>query len=148
MSLAARIEKDFVVAYKAKDQVRVQVLRLLKAAMKNRQVEAMRELSEEDVLSLLAKQVKQREESIEQFSAAGRTDLSDKEAAEMAVLKEYLPAPLSPAELEALVLEAVRASGAAGPKDMGKVMALLMPQVQGRADGKAVSGLVKAKLTA
>lgn len=148
MSLAVAIEKDFLAAYKAKDQLKVSVLRMLKAALKNRQVELLRELSDEDVLGVVAKQVKQRQESVEQFTSAGRTDLADKEAAEQAVLESYLPARLGEAELAALVAEAVAETNAAGMKDMGRVMQLLLAKVAGRADGKLVSQLVRARLSA
>jgi uncharacterized protein YqeY len=148
MSLAVRIEKDFLAAYKAKDQLAVSVLRMLKAAVKNRQVELLREPSDEDVLAVIARQVKQRQESVDQFTAAGRTDLADKEAAEKAVLESYLPTRLTDVELAALVDEAVAATGAAGMKDMGKVMAAAMAKAAGCADGKLLSQLVKARLSA
>ncbi|MEW5772092.1 MAG: GatB/YqeY domain-containing protein [Thermodesulfobacteriota bacterium] len=148
MSLADRIEKDFIIAYKAKDELSVSVLRMLKTAVKNRQVELMRPPTDEEVLAVVAKQVKQRQESVEQFTAAGRSDLAAKEAAEKAVLESYLPARLSDEELTALVEEAVAASGAAGMKDMGKVMQLVMVKAAGRADGKLLSQLVKSRLSA
>lgn len=148
MSLAARIEKDFLAAYKAKNELTVSVLRMLKAAVKNRQVELLREPSDEDVLAVIARQVKQRQESVDQFTAAGRADLAGREAAEKAVLEAYLPARLTDAELAALVDEAVAAVGAAGMKDMGKVMQLAMAKAAGRADGKLLSRLVKARLSA
>lgn len=148
MSLAVAIEKDFLAAYKAKDQLKVSVLRMLKAALKNRQVELLRELSDEDVLAVIAKQVKQRQESVEQFTSAGRADLADREAAEQAVLESYLPARLGEAELAALVAEAVAETNATGMKDMGRVMQLLLAKVAGRADGKLVSQLVRARLSA
>lgn len=148
MSLAERIEKDFVAAYKAKDELKVSVLRMLKAAVKNRQVELMRPPTDEDVLAVVAKQVKQRQESVEVFAAAGRTQLADKEAAEQAVLESYLPTRLGDAELAALVEEAVAAAGATGMKDMGKVMQVAMAKAAGRADGKHLSQLVKARLSA
>lgn len=148
MSLAVRIEKDFLAAYKAKDELTVSVLRMLKAAVKNRQVELMREPSDEDVLAVIARQVKQRQESVDQFTAAGRTDLADKEAAEKAALESYLPTRLTDGELACLVDEAVAATGAAGMKDMGRVMAAAMAKAAGRADGKLLSQLVKARLSA
>lgn len=148
MSLAVAIEKDFLAAYKAKDQLKVSVLRMLKAALKNRQVELLRELSDEDVLAVIARQVKQRQESVEQFTSAGRADLAGREAAEQAVLESYLPARLGEAELAALVAEAVAETGATGMKDMGRVMQLLLAKVAGRADGKLVSQLVRARLSA
>jgi hypothetical protein len=148
MSLADRIEKDFVTAYKAKNDLTVSVLRMLKTAVKNRQVELMRPPTDEEVLAVIAKQVKQRQESVEQFTAAGRAEMAAKEAAEQAVLEGYLPTRLTDAELAALVDEAIAATGAAGMKDMGKVMQAAMAKAAGRADGKLLSQLVKAKLSA
>jgi len=148
MSLAARIEKDFLAAYKAKDELTVSVLRMLKAAVKNRQVELMRPPTDEEVLAVVAKQVKQRQESVEQFAAAGRAEMAAKEAAEQAVLEGYLPTRLTDAELASLVDEVIAATGAAGMKDMGKVMSAAMAKAAGRADGKLLSQLVKARLSA
>jgi len=148
MSLADRIEKDFVAAYKARNEITVSVLRMLKTAVKNRQVELMRPPTDEEVLAVVAKQVKQRQESVEQFTAAGRSELAAKEAAEQAVLESYLPARLGDAELAALVDEVIAATGATGMKDMGKVMPAALAKAAGRADGKLLSQLVKARLSA
>ena len=148
MSLAARIEKDFLAAYKAKDELTVSVLRMLKTAVKNRQVELMRPPTDEEVLAVVAKQVKQRQESVEQFQAAGRAEMAAKEAAEQKVLESYLPTRLTDAELAALVDEVVAATGASGMKDMGKVMQAAMAKAAGRADGKLLSQMVKARLSA
>lgn len=148
MTLLSRIEKDYITAYKAKEQVRVGVLRLLKTAAKNRQVELMRELTEEEVLELLTKQAKQRQESIEQYRSAGRDDLADTEAAELAVIKDYLPEQLSEEETAKAVDEAVAAVGASSMQDMGKVMQAVMAQYKGRVDGKALSALVRSRLSA
>jgi len=146
MSLESHIESEFVAAYKAKDDVRVMVLRLLKTAAKNRRVAVGRPLTDDDYLELLAREVKQRQESIDQFQAAGRQDLVDKEAAELAVLKGYLPEPLDADELAALVDGTVAALGAAGMKDMGRVMQAILKDNKGRVDGKALSDLVRARL--
>ncbi len=148
MSLAARIEKDFLAAYKAKDELTVSVLRMLKTAVKNRQVELMRPPTDEEVLAVVAKQVKQRQESVEQFQAAGRAEMAAKEAAEQVVLEGYLPTRLTAEELAALVDEVIAATGAAGMKDMGKVMSAAMAKAAGRADGKLLSSMVKARLSA
>lgn len=148
MTLLSRIEKDYITAYKAKEQVRVGVLRLLKTAAKNRQVELMRELTEEEVLELLTKQAKQRQESIEQYRSAGRDDLADTEAAELAVIKDYLPEQLSEEETAKAVDEAVAAVGASSMQDMGKVMQAVMAQYKGRVDGKALSAHVRSRLSA
>ncbi len=121
---------------------------MLKTAAKNRQVELKRPLTDEDLLELLAKQVKQRQESVEQFQTAGRTDWADKEAAEIVVLEGYLPPRLSREEMIKAIDSAVVHSGAAGPKDMGKVMQMVMAEFKGRVDGKTLSGLVKERLSA
>jgi uncharacterized protein YqeY len=147
MSITDRIEQEFVTAYKAKDAERVAVLRLLKTAIKNRQVELLRPLTEAEVLDVVGRQAKQRRESIEQFSAAGRMDLADKEERELAILKDYLPQALSPEELEAAVVKAIAETGASTPKDMGKVMKAVMEAHKGRVDGGTVQALVRSKLT-
>ncbi len=146
MNLSSRIEQDYIAAYKAKDSLRLNVLRLIKTAAKNRQVELMRPLDEGELLDVLAKQCKQRQDSIEQFSAAGRMDLADKEKAELDVLRAYMPEAMDEAAIRKAVDEAVAALGATGPKDMGRVMQALMQPLKGRADGKLLSELVKAKL--
>ncbi len=146
MGLIARLEADYIVAYKSRDSVRLGVLRLLKTALKNFQVEHLRAPEDADVMDVITRQCKQRQDSIEQYRAANRPELADKEAAEMAVLKEYLPAPLTGGELAAAVAEAVRAAGATGVKDMGRVMQQLMAAHKGRVDGKAASDAVKAAL--
>ena len=147
MSITDQIEQEFVTAYKAKDAERVAVLRLLKTAIKNRQVELLRPLTEAEVLEVVGRQAKQRRESIEQFSAAGRMDLADKEERELTILKDYLPQALSPEELEAAVVKAIAETGASTPKDMGKVMKAVMEAHKGRVDGGTVQALVRSKLT-
>lgn len=147
MSLLERIEKDFIVAYKAKDSLRLGVLRLLKTAAKNLQVEQMRPVTEEELLALIQKQAKQRQDSIEQFTAANRTDLADKEAAELTVLKDYLPEQLTAEELDAAVDAAIEATGATGMAGMGKVIQEVMAKYKGRVDGKLVSAAVKTRLS-
>lgn len=147
MSLARKIEQDFVTAYKAKDQLTVAVLRMLKTAIKNRQIERKRELSDDEILDVVARQLKQRQEADEQFRAAGRGDLADKEASEAEMLRAYLPAQLSREELTALVDQVVSETGAAGMKDMGRVMKAITDAYKGRVDGKIVSELVKARLS-
>jgi uncharacterized protein YqeY len=147
MSIAKQIEQDFVTAYKAKEQLRVAVLRMLKTAIKNRHVELMRELSDDEVLDVIIKQVKQRQEAEEQFRAANRVELADKESAEADILRSYLPAQISREELAALVDKIVIDLGASGLKDMGRVMKAIMDNHKGRVDGKAVSELVKSRLS-
>ena len=148
-TLAARIESDYLTAYKAKEQQKLDVLRLLKTAIKNRQVELRRPLETLDdaaILDIIGQQAKQRQDSIEQFTAANRQDLADKERAELAILKEYLPTPLTPAELEHAVTAAIAATGAKDMKGMGAVMQAVMSAHKGQVDGKELSALVKARL--
>ncbi|UZP68386.1 GatB/YqeY domain-containing protein [Desulfovibrio mangrovi] len=147
MSLAKQIEVDYIAAYKAKDQVKLGVLRHLKTATKNLQVEVLRELTDEDVFGVIMKQAKQRQDSIEQYNTANRPDLAAIEAAELDVLKTYLPQPLSDEELAALVDETIAETGAADMKDMGKVMNPIMANYKGRVDGKKLSALVREKLS-
>ncbi len=134
-------------AMRAKDAPRLSAVRLLLAAIKQREVDERIELGDSDVIAVIEKMLKQRRDATSQFEAAGRQDLADKEKFEMEVLQAYLPQPLSEAEVAAAVDAAVSATGAAGAKDMGKVMAHLKPSLAGRADMGKVSGLVKAKLS-
>jgi uncharacterized protein YqeY len=146
MSLKQRLDEDVKAAMRARDRDRLGTLRLITAAIKQREVDERIVLDDAQVLAVLDKMVKQRRESIAQFDAAGRTDLSDKERFELGILQEFLPAALTPAEIDRLIADAVTASGAQGARDMGAVMALLRPQVQGRADMSDVSRRVKARL--
>ncbi len=146
MNLTERIEKDYLAAYKAKDEVRLSVLRMLKTAAKNRQVELLRPLGDDDLVELLSRQAKQRRESIEQFGRAGRDDLRNKEERELEVLLEYLPAPLTEEELARLVDQAILELGAQGLKDMGRVVSAILAKHKGRADGKRVSDLARSRL--
>ncbi len=148
MSLSKQIDKDYIEAYKAKATVKVAVLRHLKTAIKNRMVEdKSQDLSDEIVLDLIAKQVKQRKDSFDQYSKAGRDDLARVEADELAALEVYLPKPLSDEELSAAIDKAIADVGAASMADMGKVMQTLLGAHQGQIDGKKASGLVRAKLS-
>lgn len=146
MSLRQQITEDMKAAMRAKEAQRLGAIRLLLAAMKQREVDERIELSDEQVVAIIEKMLKQRRDSISQFEAAGRQDLADNEKFEVAVLQGYMPQALSDAEVEALVVAAVASSGAAGVKDMGKVMAAVKPQVAGRADMGKVSVLIKSKL--
>lgn len=141
-----KINADLIVSMKAKDEATTSALRMLKSALKYKEVDLKRELKDEDVIDVLSKQAKQRKESIEGFEKGGRQDMADKEKAELALIEKFLPAGLSDTELAQLIEEAIKASGAAGPKDMGKVMGVLTPKIKGRADMGKVSGLVKSKL--
>jgi uncharacterized protein YqeY len=144
--LKAQIQDDMKIAMKAGEKVRLGVIRLILAAIKQREVDERIELDDAQVLSVLDKMVKQRRDSIEQFGAADRQDLVDVERYEVEVIQGYLPAALSEAEIAALLESAVETSGASRMGDMGKVMAILKPQIQGRADVGAVSSLVKRRL--
>ena len=147
MSLTTRIEQDYIAAYKAKDALRLGVLRLLKTAAKNLQVELMRPVTDEELATVVQKQAKQRQDSIEQYTSAGRQDLADKEAAELAVIQSYLPKPLTEEELTALIDATIAEVGATSPREMGKVISAIMATHKGRVDGKAVSAAVKARLS-
>ncbi|PTN37703.1 GatB/YqeY domain-containing protein [Desulfonatronum sp. SC1] len=147
MSLQERIERDFIAAYKNKDTVLVAVLRMLKTATKNRQVDLQRLLSDDEVLDLVLKQIKQRQESIDMYSKAGRDELAAKEAAELELLRAYQPQPLSADELTALIETVVSEQGATSIKDMGRVIQAIMNTHKGRVDGKAVSELVRNRLS-
>lgn len=147
MSLKEQITEDMKAAMRAKDAAKLGTIRLLTAAMKQKEVDERVELTDAHVLAIIEKMIKQRKDSISQFEAGGRQDLADQEKSEMAVLSAYMPAGLSEAEIEAEVAAAVAATGAAGPQDMGKVMGVLKPKLAGRADMTVVSGLVKAALS-
>ena len=146
MGLREQIDTDIKSALKGGAKEKVSTLRMLSAALKNRQIDKRGPLTEEEVLEAVRSLIKQRRDSVEQFTKGGRQDLVDQESAEIAFLEVYLPQQLSREELERLVREAVAQSGAQGSKDMGKVMKTLIPMVGGRADGKLVSELVKSAL--
>jgi hypothetical protein len=148
MTLQTRIESAMRDAMRARHERRTSTLRMAMAAAHNRQIELGRALTDEEVIEVLGKQVKQRRESIEQFRAGGREDRARAEEEEAAILAEFLPEQLTEAELRAMVDEAVARTGASAPQDMGKVMGALMPRTRGRADGKLVSDLVKQRLGA
>ncbi|MFY9314501.1 MAG: GatB/YqeY domain-containing protein [Burkholderiales bacterium] len=146
MSLKVRITEDMKAAMRAKESARLSTIRLLLAAMKQKEVDERVELQDADVLSIIEKMLKQRRESIAQFEKAGRNDLADQEKAETAVLAAYLPQQMSEAEVAEAVAATIEECGAAGPKDMGKVMGLLKARLAGRTDMGKLSGLVKSKL--
>jgi uncharacterized protein YqeY len=147
MALKDRITEDMKNAMRAGDKDRLGTIRLILAAVKQREVDERITLDDGQVLSVLEKMVKQRREAITQFQAGGRADLVAKETAEIGVLQGYLPAQLTEAELEALISESIAATGATSIKDMGKVMAAVKPRAQGRADLGAVSARIKQKLS-
>ena len=144
--LKARITEDMKSALRARETARLSAVRLLLAAIKQREVDERRELSDADVVAVIDRMLKQRRDSISQYDAAGRTDLADAERFEVTILQDYMPQGLSQDEIVAAVAAAVTESGAAGPQDMGKIMAILKPKLAGRADMAAVSQLVKAQL--
>ena len=147
--LRDKVNGDLTAAMKAKDAARLSALRMLKAAIMNKGIEKGHDLDDAEVLQVVSSLVKQRRDSIEQFSKAGRTDLVDKETGEIGVLEQYLPPAASADEIEAAVAAAIAATGAASPKDMGKVMKAVMPMLAGKnADGKAVNDIVRRKLGA
>ena len=146
MALKEQLDADLKASMIAKDTVKLSVVRMLKSAVKYREIELMKPLDDTGVLQVIASEIKRHKDSVEQYRAGNRQDLVDKEEAEIAILQTWLPAQLSEAELTALVDAAVKATGAAGPRDMGKVMKALQPDVTGKADGKLVSELVKARL--
>ena len=148
MSLSKQIVTDLTAAMKAQDAARTSTLRMVKAAMMNRQIEKGAELDDDDMQKLLRSLVKQRRDSIEQYEKAGRQELVDKEAAEIAVIETYLPAAASREEIEQAVMAAIAETGASSMKDMGGVMKAVQTALAGKnADGRTISEVVKSKLT-
>ena len=145
-TLKARLTEAMKAAMRAQEKARLGAIRLMLAEIKRVEVDERIELDDARVLAILDKMIKQRRDSIQQFESAGRTDLVEIEAGELAVIQEFLPQALGEAELELLIDDAMRESGAVAMKDMGKVMAILKPQVQGRADMGLVSQRIKARL--
>jgi hypothetical protein len=148
MSLKQQLTDDMKAAMKGGDKDRLGVIRLVNAAIKQREVDERIMLDDAQVLSVLEKMLKQRRDSVAQFQAAGRTDLADKETFEIGVITAYLPAQLTPAEVDAIIVATISEAAATGPKDMGKVMGLVKPKVAGRTDMGKLSELIKAKLAA
>jgi len=146
-ALKSRINDDMKNAMRSREKERLGVIRLILAAIKQREVDERIELDDTQVLAVLDKMIKQRRDSIDQFEKAGRAELVAKEQAEVDVIQQYMPAELSESELDKLIKECVDSAGATGMQDMGKVMALLKPQVQGRADMGKVSQKVKAAIS-
>ncbi|WP_047045437.1 GatB/YqeY domain-containing protein [Vibrio mexicanus] len=146
MALIDTLKEEQKLAMKAKDKPRLGTIRLALSAIKQREVDEQITLSDDDILAVLVKMVKQRRDSVAQYESAGRQDLAEVEQAEIAVLEEFMPQPLTDEEVIALIEAAITESGAAGMQDMGKVMGVLKPQIQGRADMGKISGLVRSKL--
>jgi uncharacterized protein YqeY len=147
VDLKTRLGEDFKQALRSGDKLRVSVIRLLTALIKNREVEKRGPLTDAEVLQAIVASCKQRQEASEQYQRGGRQDLAEKESAELKILQSYLPKPLTSEELQAMVLEAIREIQATSLKEMGKVMGILMPRVTGRADGKMVNALVREALS-
>lgn len=148
MSLSDRLTEDLKLAMKSRDQLRMDVIRMIKAAVLNKEVELKRDLDDAEMSRVMTTLVKQRRESVEQFEKAQRTELAAKERKEIEIIESYLPKPLSPQELEAIVVSAVSETGSRSLKDMGTVMKAVMARLAGQSiDGKQVSDLVKSKLT-
>lgn len=146
MSLKERITDDMKAAMRSGEKERLGLIRMITSAIKQREVDERITLDDAQVLSVLEKMIKQRKESLVQFQAGNRQDLVEKEAAEITLLQGYLPSQLSDSEIDALIVDAIRAAGAASVKDMGKVMAIIKGKAQGRADMAAVGAKIKAKL--
>ncbi len=144
--LKQRIQEDMKTAMRGKDARRLGVIRMIMAAIKQREVDERITLDDAEVIAVLGKMVKQRRDALQQFQAAGRQDLADQESFELDLIQQYLPPALGDEELDALIEEAIQSSGATSPRDMGKVMGLLKPRIQGRADMGAVSARVKQRL--
>lgn len=144
--LKKRIQDEMKAAMKAREKRRLGIIRLILAAVKQREVDERIELDDTQMLAVLDKMVKQRRDSIDQFEKAGRTDLAEQEAFEIGVLKEYLPEAMSEAEIAALIKEAISSTGAESLKDIGKVMGMVKPKAQGRADMGAISAAVRQQL--
>ncbi|CAB3391193.1 GatB/YqeY domain-containing protein [Kyrpidia spormannii] len=146
MNVQDRLTDDMKRAMKEKDKIRLSVIRMVRTALKNEEIERQRPLTEEETIQVLQRERKQRRESLQAAQQAGRTDLEAQAQREIAILEEYLPTPLSEEELRRLVEETIAEVGAKGKADLGRVMAALMPKVKGRADGKAVNALVQESL--
>lgn len=142
-----KLDIELKEALKARDEIKLSTLRMIKASLKNREIEKMSSLSGDDIITVLSTLSKQRRESIEQYIAASRPDLAEKEEKELRIIQTFLPKQLSPEELDKIILEAIKESGAASASDIGKVMKIVSPKTKGQADGKTVNNRVKEILT-
>ena len=147
MDINIKLNEEMVTAAKSKDKIRLSAIRMLKTALHNKEINLMRPLNESEVLQVLSSMIKQRKDSIEQFAKGGRTDLVEKEEAELKVVQEFMPAQMSEGEVDSLIKKAIEEAGAVSVKEMGKVMKILMPKLTGTADGKMVGEKVKAFLS-
>jgi uncharacterized protein YqeY len=144
--LKEKLQRDLKEAMKNRDEIRLRTLRMVLTALKNFEVEKMKEASDEDVIEVIQKEAKKRREAIEEYKKAGREDLATAEAEELAILEEYLPEQLSEDEIRKIAFEIIKKVGATSPKDLGKVMREIMPKIKGRADGKLVNRIVRGIL--
>jgi uncharacterized protein YqeY len=147
MDINKKLNEEMVAAAKSQDKIRLSAIRMLKSALHNKEINLMKPLDESEVLQVLSSMIKQRKDSIEQFAKGGRTDLVEKEEAELKVVQEFLPAQISEEEVDALIKQTIEEAGAVSIKDMGKVMKILMPKIAGIADGKIAGEKVKAFLS-
>jgi len=147
MDIKIKLDQEMVSAAKSKDKVRLSAIRMLKSSLHNKEIDLMRPLNESEVMQVLSSMIKQRKDSIEQFAKGGRTDLVEKEEAELKILLEFMPAQISEEEVDAVIKKTIEEAGAVSIKDMGKVMKVLMPKLTGVADGKIVGEKVKAFLS-
>ncbi|AGA58486.1 MAG: GatB/YqeY domain-containing protein [Thermobacillus sp.] len=147
MTLAERLNEDLKLAMKSQDKFKLSVLRMVRAAIKNQEIERKRALDDSEVIDVLSREIKQRRDSLQDFETAGRTDLAEQASAEIEIISAYLPKPLTDEEVTALVQQTIQETGASSKADMGKVMAALMPKVKGRADGKLVNQIVSKHLS-
>ena len=147
MGIDEKVNNEMVLAAKAKDKVRLSAIRMIKTGIHNREIDLKRKMTEAEFLQLLSTMVKQRKDSIDQFQKGGREDLVEKETAELKVIQEFMPEQMSEADVDREIEMVIKEVGAAGIKDMGKVMKVLMPKLTGKADGKAVGEKVKVKLS-
>lgn len=143
MTLLSTLNDDMKTAMKAKDKETLQVIRMLKASIQNEQIKKGADLNEEEELTVLSREMKQRRDSLTEFEKADRTDLAEKVKGEIAIVEKYLPAQLDEAEIRQIVADAIEKTGASSPKEFGKVMGAVMPQVKGKADGNQVNAIVK-----
>ncbi len=146
MSLLSKLNDDMKTAMKAKEKETLQVIRMLKASLQNEQIKVGRDLTDDEELTVLAREMKQRRDSLSEFEKAGREDLAEKAKGEITIVEKYLPAQLTEDEIRQIVAAAIEKTGAASPKEFGKVMGVVMPQVKGKADGNQVNAIVKELL--
>lgn len=146
MNLREKIQKEFIEAFKAKEETKSSVFKMLQAAIKNAEIEKKGELDDEQIIQVISKEAKKRKDAIEAFEKGGRTEMAKKEKAELKILSAYLPEQMPEEEIRQLAEEAVKESGASGAGELGKVMSILMPKTKGKADGALVSKIVKELL--